>query len=440
MRLKVGMKFASISVLSILLILTAATVGIVELRLLGEHTVRLAASSEANQYAHRLRLDLQELYTALNAGVTKNNLAALGEPLQEPLGKVSTDVINLNRVLSEQGATDRVREITELHTTLLAEAETLRMLVSKDEWNTAYVRLVNFLDPIESNFDAHISRVEIEAQREALEATQFVRQARSSYMTAILIVAGIAMVLLALASWLLWRDLVEPIHRLTVSASMLASGNLDSRTNIVDRQDEIGALAIAFDSMADQLAASHRSLAEKVQQRTAELEAEHTALQDALTSLQASTAERERLLATLAQLQNPVIPVIEGVVVAPIVGQLNTQRLEQLQQTLLDTVASTRARVALLDITGVPALDEHDAARLLQVGHALRLLGAMAILVGVRPEVAQTLVVQGTNIDNICTAIDLQRGIDVALRIVQRKIVTADVPLRDGTVSALRMV
>jgi rsbT co-antagonist protein RsbR len=73
----------------------------------------------------------------------------------------------------------------------------------------------------------------------------------------------------------------------------------------------------------------------------------------------------------------------------------------------------------------VPEIDGESAGLLLQVGQGLRLLGATAILVGIRPEVAERLVAHGTRLAAIESAIDLQRGIDRALRLLRRRIVAA---------------
>ncbi|HEX6292774.1 MAG TPA: HAMP domain-containing protein, partial [Herpetosiphonaceae bacterium] len=388
MRLKVGTKFASMSVLGLCLMLIAIALGMLELERLSYNSLRLAGSAEASQHASALQSNLQELYSGLDSATGQHYLDWLDKPLQIRLSNVSHSVTQLSRVLDERGAHQRVRELTEIHATLTSEVDRLVELARDRQWNAASLRFVNYISPIKANFEAQTALVEQELQRDMEAVTSVVLRTRSSYRRMVLIETLLALALLSLVSWLLWRNLVEPIRGLTQSAMLLAGGNLDARSNIGKRGDEIGALAATFDSMAEQLAASHRSLEEKVEQRTAEIEAQRAALQHLLTDLQATTAEREELLTALAQLQNPVIPVIEGVVVAPIVGHLTDCRFDRLQQSLLDTVVATQARVALLDITGVARLDEASAARLLGIGQALRLLGATAILVGIRPEVA----------------------------------------------------
>jgi anti-anti-sigma regulatory factor/HAMP domain-containing protein len=438
MRLKVGTKFGSLSVLAFLMTLAAVTLGVFDLRALSGRTLRLSASADASRHAHQLHFDLNDVYLALATGIAQHDPTWFEQPLQGPLNEVAEDIANLNRALAEQGTPDRAAEINALHTLLTDEINTMMEMVKKAQWSSAYLRLANYIEPARNNFEAQIERVDEETARDAAEAIVAVREGEQAYAQKLLFGTCTMILLLWVISWLLWRNLVVPIHRLTQSATLLATGNWNTRTNIVGRTDELGALAAAFDSMANQLEASHHSLAEKVQQRTAELEAERAALQLALRELQTSTAEREELLTTLARLQNPVIPVIDGVVVAPIVGQLTAQRIQLLQRTILDTVVTTQARVALLDITGVPQIDEQCAALLLRIGEALKLLGATAILVGIRPEVAQQLITQDAALENVRSAIDLQGGIGLALRQLRRKIVPVDHALLDSKPGAIR--
>jgi rsbT co-antagonist protein RsbR len=85
-------------------------------------------------------------------------------------------------------------------------------------------------------------------------------------------------------------------------------------------------------------------------------------------------------------------------------------------ETLLEGVTRARADTIILDITGVPLVDTGVANALVQAARAVRLLGAEAILVGITPEVAQTLVGLGANLGEIVTRGDLQSGITYALR------------------------
>lgn len=425
-RLTVGAKFVSVIVLAILLVLLAGAIGTFELQRVSGQTLQLAGSVQANQYAHALQFDLQDLHRVLTEGSTRKNLEWFQQPLDLPLGRIRETTANLTRLLREQGNAARADEIDRLHITLINQVKALVDLGAAGDWNTAYLSLANEIEPAQSLFEAQIRDLDQELQRNVSSATTAVRITEQRVFRNLAIITTIALLLLGLAGWLLWRNLVKPLRGLTDTAVALARGDLDKRTTVAQRTDEVGVLASVFNTMADKLAASHRDLAQQVDERTAELEAERVALQQTLTDLQTSTSEREHLLAVLEQLQNPVIPVVEGVIVAPIVGHLTRQRLNQLQAMLLHMVTASRARIALLDITGVPMLDEQAAAGLIETGQTLKLLGVTTILVGISPEVAQSLVSLGTLSHHLVTTVDLQRGIDLALHMLRRRIVRID--------------
>ncbi len=107
----------------------------------------------------------------------------------------------------------------------------------------------------------------------------------------------------------------------------------------------------------------------------------------------------------------PVIPISDRVLVAPIVGNLDTERTQLLLTTVLNEVEAVRARTVVLDITGVAVVDTQVAAALLRVANAVRLMGAKTLLVGIRPEVAQTLVSLGGNLGELRAAATLQDGL-----------------------------
>lgn len=117
----------------------------------------------------------------------------------------------------------------------------------------------------------------------------------------------------------------------------------------------------------------------------------------------------------LAELSTPLIPITEDVVVMPLIGVMDSQRAQQVLTTLLSGIGQQRARVAILDITGVSVVDTHVANALIQAAHAVRLLGAEMVLTGIRPNVAQTLVGLGVELTGIVTQGTLQSGIAYAL-------------------------
>lgn len=119
--------------------------------------------------------------------------------------------------------------------------------------------------------------------------------------------------------------------------------------------------------------------------------------------------------AALHELSTPLIPIVDGVVVMPLIGSVDSRRAQQLVENLLHGVAQLKATTTILDITGVPVVDTQVANALLRAADAVKLLGAQVILTGIRPEVAQTLVGLGVNLGGIVTRGTLQSGIAMAL-------------------------
>jgi rsbT co-antagonist protein RsbR len=147
-------------------------------------------------------------------------------------------------------------------------------------------------------------------------------------------------------------------------------------------------------------------------------------LRTALNDIEVRAVEQARLLDENAQqrevirdLSVPVLPVTSTTLVMPLIGALDTARLQQAQEQALQAIERTAARRLVLDITGVPLVDSQVAQGLLGVVQAARLLGADAVLVGVRPEVAQTVVGLGLMLPGLRTYADLQTALgSVAVR------------------------
>jgi rsbT co-antagonist protein RsbR len=152
-------------------------------------------------------------------------------------------------------------------------------------------------------------------------------------------------------------------------------------------------------------------LAEQVAAQTAEL-------REALVEVEARAAESQALLDKVAaqreiirEMSTPVLPVRDGTLVMPLVGDLDERRLQDIQTQALCAVEQFNARTLLLDVTGVAVVDTYVAKGLVQTMHASRLLGAEPVLVGVRPEVAQTLVTLGVDLSDVRVAADLAGGL-----------------------------
>jgi anti-anti-sigma factor len=125
-----------------------------------------------------------------------------------------------------------------------------------------------------------------------------------------------------------------------------------------------------------------------------------------------------RLQEQVHELSTPVIPVHDRILVLPLIGTVDGRRAQLITARLLEAVQAQRARVVLVDITGVPLVDTKVAQSLLQAAHATRLVGAEFVLVGVRAEVAQTLVTLGLSMGQIVTKNNLRSGIEYALSLM----------------------
>jgi rsbT co-antagonist protein RsbR len=137
--------------------------------------------------------------------------------------------------------------------------------------------------------------------------------------------------------------------------------------------------------------------------------------------------ERERVIRqqqeAIRELSTPVLQVRERLLILPIIGVIDSHRARQLTEQLLRGIRTNRAKVVVIDITGVAAMDATVANHLVQTVEASRLLGATVIVTGLSPEIAQTLVTIGVDLGKMNTVGDLQGGIEQAERLLGYKVV-----------------
>jgi rsbT co-antagonist protein RsbR len=140
--------------------------------------------------------------------------------------------------------------------------------------------------------------------------------------------------------------------------------------------------------------------------------------------------ERERVIReqqeAIRVLSTPVLQVRERLLILPIIGVIDPQRARQLTEQLLQGIRTNRAKVVVIDITGVPVMDATVANHLVQTVEAARLLGATVIITGLSPEIAQTLVTIGVDLGKMNTVGDLQGGIEEAERALGYRVVQLD--------------
>ena len=132
--------------------------------------------------------------------------------------------------------------------------------------------------------------------------------------------------------------------------------------------------------------------------------------------------ERERIIReqqeSIRELSTPVLQVRERLLILPIIGMLDAARARQLTEQLLGAIQSSRAKVVVIDITGVATIDLTVANHIVQTVEAARLMGASAIITGLSSKIAQTLVDLGVDLSMMNTVGDLQGGLEEAERLI----------------------
>jgi rsbT co-antagonist protein RsbR len=142
--------------------------------------------------------------------------------------------------------------------------------------------------------------------------------------------------------------------------------------------------------------------------------------------------ERERVIreqqAAIRELSTPVLQVRDRLLILPIIGVLDSGRARQLTEQLLGAIQTNRAKVVVIDITGVATIDVTVANHLVQTVKASRLMGASAIITGLSSGIAQTLVDLGVDLSMMQTVGDLQGGLEEAERLLGYKVIADDEP------------
>jgi len=206
---------------------------------------------------------------------------------------------------------------------------------------------------------------------------------------------------------------------------------------LVSRGEAIGALTIqsvqgaafseedisVMQTMADQLAnaIANAHLYERVQQAYAEVEQQVRKRTEELRREQEESARLQQEVIeaqkrAIQELSTPIIPVMERVIVMPLIGSIDTMRAKDVTRRLLAGIREHHARVVILDITGVPIVDSGVAAYLNKTIQAARLKGARAIVTGVSDAVAETIVDLGIDWSGIETLGDLKTGLRAAMQ------------------------
>ena len=224
-----------------------------------------------------------------------------------------------------------------------------------------------------------------------------------------------------------YDNYVEALETGTFEALQAYARNLSERIipRGVETHEVIGIVLLLRDVLA-------RSLFAKYQADSALLNRILDAYEPAADRITITVAvgfvqERERVIReqqeAIRVLSTPVLQVRERLLILPIIGVIDPQRARQLTEQLLRGIRTNRAKVVVIDITGVPVMDETVANHLVQTVEEARLLGATVIITGLSSEIAQTLVTIGVDLGKMHTVGDLQGGIEEAERALGYKVV-----------------
>ena len=165
---------------------------------------------------------------------------------------------------------------------------------------------------------------------------------------------------------------------------------------------------------------------------TTELFAEITVASDFVDKLALLTTDsyihgRDQVIARqqeeMLELSTPVVTLWDGIVALPLIGTLDSARTQVVMESLLQAIVQTNSRFAIIDITGVPTVDTLVAQHLIKTITAARLMGAECILSGIRPQIAQTIVHLGINLEDIITKSKMADAFRLALERSGRKVV-----------------
>ncbi len=222
-----------------------------------------------------------------------------------------------------------------------------------------------------------------------------------------------------------WVELVEARLDGAYLAKRLAVGEAHARIDL-PLESYMSAVAFPLDwllarvaeatSLApDERTAAARALAKLVHFDTSLI------VQAYADRMSAIIAEQGRVL---VEMSTPAILVAKDIALVPLVGAIDAQRATQLVEHMLELIARTASRVAILDVTGVPVIDTHVASHLLKALAAARMLGAKVIVTGISPDAAQSLVRIGADLSALRTEGTLAAGVEAALALVGRRVVS----------------
>ncbi|HEY6491393.1 MAG: STAS domain-containing protein [Terracidiphilus sp.] len=205
-----------------------------------------------------------------------------------------------------------------------------------------------------------------------------------------------------------WREARELLQEISASRARQGFSSVEVATFVLSLKQPI------FSAIRQSLASSQDKMFDSVWAATELLD--HLAL---ITTEAYMTAREEvitRQQLEIMELSTPVVKLWDGILALPIIGTLDSARTQVVMENLLQTVVATNSKYAIIDITGVPTVDTLVAQHLLKTITAARLMGAECIISGVRPQIAQTIVHLGINLEDVITKANLADAFALALQ------------------------
>ncbi|MCA0350819.1 MAG: STAS domain-containing protein [Chloroflexi bacterium] len=237
----------------------------------------------------------------------------------------------------------------------------------------------------------------------------------------LLIVIGIALPIVAAIGWYVGRRLALPVQKLYASVTRFTDDPNAYTPVHLNTRDELASLGEAFNTMVVGLNASQTRLSKMNEELETLVVTRTGELNQALAEVQAQNVEQERLLETVRRLSMPTIPITKHILVMPLVGEFSANRAGDINATLLKSIEQQQAKVVIMDITGVPVVDQSVARALISASHAAQLLGARVILAGIRPDMAETLVNLHLDLSVIDTAATLAQAFNRGTEYLQKR-------------------
>jgi anti-anti-sigma regulatory factor/HAMP domain-containing protein len=254
------------------------------------------------------------------------------------------------------------------------------------------------LNPVKPQIRILTDIAEAQAKREyaSFQQTNAVLSSTESFVLAMSGAVGLGALLIAIAlSALLPIRFLRPIRDLHMATRRLAQGDLGARANH-GRSDELGALAVSFNTMAEQIAEQMVKL-------------------DQSALVRQQNEQLRSLLDLVQDLEIPAIPLLDRIFLVPLVGQIDAQRLTLLQRRTLERVHEHGAHTVILDVTGLASADAAAVQGILQLATSVRLLGAELMMTGISANLAQTIAELDIPLGDITLAGRLQDGIAAVL-------------------------